>query len=386
MNSTENLAMIFSSPKKFLLSILIVPMILFNWNLDFNFLFISLDTIIFFGLAFLLILTILLHGKLSKYVFIYIFLFALAFLSATVGSSVLNYSAAKSFQIICALFVGIMLADEFYKIAEHYLLFFLVVCIAFLLRYTDLLLINVTTYRIFLLLLQVSLCSLFERKILLQISLMIPIIGLMLLENSKGLIIAATVPVLIVFFKNRRSLKRFIPLLTIVILITISYLVNTEIVVGRISDILSPFASGSSLPRITLAYSGLLAFINNPIYGVGIGAMNHPDVFMEYYQSEVIYLYAQSSEIVQHDMIFMGRTSGVHNMYIDILASGGIILGSVFSLYLWKAFKSTREFNTKKLFMIAFLVYAMSWQFFTSAIGAFIIGTFYNKRSLDVRE
>lgn len=360
--------------------------ILLNWNIRFSSVFLSLDTIIFFILAFFVVLSLLLHGKVSKRAVFIIFSFFLGFLLTTIMSPVMSYSAVKSLQLICALFVGVMLADEFYNLSDHYLLYFSVLFCAAILRHSDLFPVNVTIYRVFLLLLQVSLFPFFEKENFFKIVIMVPVIGLILLENSKGLILASLVPMIIVIMKNRINFKIVSGLCVMASVMVILSLINTEVVFGRISDIFNPFSSTSSLPRITLAYSGIVAFLDNPIFGVGIGGMNHPDVFMEYYQSNIIYYYAESDEIIQHDQVFMDRTSGVHNMYIDILASGGIILAGIFTVYVWESFKNTKEYNTKKLFMIAFLIYAMSWHFFSSAIGAFIVGTFYSSRGPNLRE
>jgi O-antigen ligase len=150
-----------------------------------------------------------------------------------------------------------------------------------------------------------------------------------------------------------------------------------ELVLGRVGDLVDPLASNTTLPRLVLAYSGIMAFADHPLVGVGIGAMNHPDVFFEYYQAGIIPVYSTGEGTIEHTGIFDGRTSGVHNMYIDVFASGGILLGLLFLGYLWQAFRASSHDVIKRRFLVAFLMYAMSWQFFSVSLGAFIIGLFF---------
>jgi hypothetical protein len=72
-------------------------------------------------------------------------------------------------------------------------------------------------------------------------------------------------------------------------------------------------------------------------------------------------------------------------MYVDIMASGGLLLTGIFLWYMNRSLIYCKDNHIKMICLIGFLLYGMSWQYFTSSIGAFILGAIHgNERELSV--
>jgi len=145
----------------------------------------------------------------------------------------------------------------------------------------------------------------------------------------------------------------------------------------RYNDIVSPETSVSSSARLALFMMGVASVADHPALGLGPDGLNTPSTFGAYYDMQYLAALVDAGKTHYHAEVYEGDyTSGVHNTFLDICSSYGLIAAGIILWSLGRAFLaafSRRDIHRVALLM-TFIALGMSWQYTVFAYGSAFLG------------
>ncbi|MBC8147657.1 MAG: O-antigen ligase family protein [Bacteroidetes bacterium] len=152
------------------------------------------------------------------------------------------------------------------------------------------------------------------------IMLLVPILT-NLLTVSRGGIILLSLTLVIWFIKGKRVV---IPILFSFAIIALIIQTPDIEIINRFTEIEQEHGGVENLKRYKLLMRGILVFLDNPVFGIGVGS---------FYKTRMSYG-------IEY---YGGKFGDAHNMYVQVLLETGIIGGIIFAIFVYHLIRNIQR-------------------------------------------